>query len=243
MYKEAEGVPYYQQLKEMFIEQIENERLKAGDKIPSERDIAIKYNVSRMTARHAITHLEREGYVERRVGMGTFISKKKFRWNFIEVNSLTKSMQEKGLKPSTKILFMEQEEASAFLAETLDIRVGEKVISIRRLRLVDNVPIAIELSQIPYKYCEGIEEFMDDDISLYSVLAKQFGVKLVKQRQRMRIALSSSSESKLLKVQDNSPCLLIRGTTSDEEEKVIEYSQTFARGDLVEFYSETISSN
>lgn len=236
-----DGVPYYQQLKEIFIEEIENEQLKAGDKIPSERDIATKYNVSRMTARHAITLLEREGYVERRVGMGTFISKKKFKWNFIEVNSLTKSMQEKGLKPSTEILFIEQEEATEFLAATLNISIGEKVISIRRLRLVDDVPIAIELSQIPYKYCEGIENYMDDDVSLYNVLAKYFGVKLVKQKQRMRIALSSPSESKLLKVQENSPCLLIRGTTSDEKETVIEYSQTFARGDLVEFYSETIN--
>jgi GntR family transcriptional regulator len=237
----VDGTPYYLQLKEMLIEEIESGKLKNGDKIPSERDLAAEFNVSRMTARNAINHLEREGYVERKVGMGTFVSTRKYKWNFITVNSLTKSMQEKGLKPTTKLLHMEQEEADEFLAATLQLQLGENVLSIRRLRLVDDVPIAIELTKIPYKFCEGIEQYMGDDVSLYHVLTEYYDITPVKQRQIMRISLSDYSQSKLLKIKDDSPCLLIRGTTTDPSDKVIEYVQTLARGDLVEFYSETIT--
>ncbi|NMM60953.1 GntR family transcriptional regulator, partial [Priestia megaterium] len=74
MEKEIDGIPYYQKLKTMFIEEIKNGNLKYGDKIPSERELADKFGVSRMTARHALSTLEREGFVERRVGVGTFIS-------------------------------------------------------------------------------------------------------------------------------------------------------------------------
>lgn len=238
-----ESIPYYQQLKEIIIEDIEKGKLKNGDKIPSERDLAEMYKISRMTARNAINHLEREGYVERRVGMGTFVAVKKYKWNFIRVNSLTKSMEEKGLIPSTKMLEMDIEEADELLAHMLHIKSGAKIISIRRLRLVDGTPIAIELTKIPYVYCEGIEKYMGDDVSLYEILSLHYGIHLVKQQQTMRISLSDYSDSKLLKISSESPCLFIKGTTADTSDTVIEYVQTLARGDVVEFYSETISSS
>lgn len=233
-----DGIPYYQQIKAMFIEDINSGKLKHGDRIPSERELAEKFNISRMTARHAISVLEREGFVERRTRVGTFITNRRIRWNFITVNSFTKGMMDKGLNPLTQTIYMQRERCNEFLAHTLGVPVGEEVFSLKRLRVVDGVPVAIELSQIPYKYCVGIEEHMNENTSLYQILDEKYGIKLAKQKQRMRISLSDPQESDLLKVRIESPCLLIEGTTLDTEDRIIEYTKGLARGDVVEFYSE-----
>ncbi len=238
MEKEIDGIPYYQKLKTMFIEEIKNGNLKYGDKIPSERELADKFGVSRMTARHALSTLEREGFVERRVGVGTFISNRKIQWNFITVNSFTKGMEDKGLKPTTETIFAKIEKADEFLANKLNISNGEEVFSLKRLRIIDDIPVAIELSQIPYKFCLQIEEYISNKISLYQVLDEFYGLKLAKQKQYMRISLSNSVESKLLRIGNETPCLSIEGTTYDSLERPVEYYQTLARGDLIEFYSE-----
>lgn len=238
MEKEIDGIPYYQKLKTMFIEEIKTGNLKYGDKIPSERVLAEKFKISRMTARHALSTLEREGFVERRVGVGTFISNRKIQWNFITVNSFTKGMEDKGLKPSTETIFAKIETADEFLASKLNISKGEEIFSLKRLRIVDNIPVAIELSQIPHKFCSQIEEYISTKVSLYNVLDEFYGLKLAKQKQYMRISLSDPIESKLLKIGNENPCLSIEGTTYDSFERPIEYYQILARGDLVEFYSE-----
>lgn len=238
MNKEDAGVPYYQQLKTIFIENIKNGNLNYGDKIPSERELAQMYQISRMTARHAISMLEREGFVERRVGAGTFITNERIRWNSITVNSFTKGMKDKGLIPSTKTLFMKIKKADTQTAHLLQISPGNNIFHLKRLRKVDGIPLAIEVSDIPYDYCPGIEQYMKDNVSLYHVLKQYYGFRPVRQKQYMRIAYGDQAESSLLGIRDESPCILIEGHTFSESDKLIEISRTLARGDLVEFYSE-----
>lgn len=238
MKKEEVDIPYYQQLKTIFIENIKSGKLNYGDKIPSERELAHIYQISRMTARHAVSMLEREGFVERRVGAGTFITNERIRWNTVTVNSFTKGMQDKGLVPSTKTLVMEVKEAGLETARLLQISPGDKVFHLKRLRKVDGIPLALELSDIPYHLCPNIEQHMKDNVSLYHVLKEYYGLQLVRQKQYMRVALADQAESSLLGIRNESPCILIEGHTFAAPDQFIEISRTLARGDLVEFYSE-----
>lgn len=80
MISDDEAVPFYKQLKKQILEEIKSGKLKHGDKLPSERELAEQFQISRMTARHTLSILEREGVVERRVGAGTFINYKKLKW-------------------------------------------------------------------------------------------------------------------------------------------------------------------
>jgi GntR family transcriptional regulator len=233
-----EETPYYMQIKDKIIEDINNGTLKHGDKLPSERELAEFFKISRMTARHAISVLEKEGFVERKERVGTFVTNQRIRYNFISVNSFTKGMLDKGLTPTTKTIDMKRDRANDFMAKTLEISSGEEIFYLKRLRIVDGIPVAIELSILPYKYCLGIENHMGDNISLYHVLKDLYDIKLVKQKQRMRISFSDQRESQLLNIKGESPCLLIEGTTHDPSGRIIEYTKGLSRGDLVEFYSE-----
>lgn len=236
--KDTDAVPFYKQLKDMILDEIESGKLKHGDKLPSERDLAEKFNISRMTARHAISILEREGFVERRVGVGTFIAGKKIEMDFITFNSFTKNMLVRGLAPGTKTLDIKKDRAKAALSKSLQIEAGEEIVVIKRLRLANDIPIAVEESYIPYRYCPGIEDLIADNVSLYQLLAERYGIVLVRANQYMQVVLSDEKESKLLKIKNMSPCILLEAVAFDTNGQAIEFSKSTTRSDIVKYYME-----
>jgi GntR family transcriptional regulator len=235
---DEETVPFYKQLKHKIMEDIESGKLKHGDKLPSERELAEQYRISRMTARHTLSILEREGVVERRVGAGTFITNNKITMDFVTFNSFTKNMLNKGLTPSTQILSIGKNEANAKLAHKLQIPLNEVMIVIKRLRFVNETPIAIEESFIPEKLCSGLDEMIEENQSLYELLESEFGIVLVKAKEYMQVTFSDESESKLLKIRSESPCIFQESVAFDRNDKEIEFSTSLTRSDIVKFYSE-----
>ncbi len=79
--KTGNGIPAYRRIQEAIRRVIEDDELKPGDLVASERELARLHNVSLMTARHALASLEREGVVERRRGVGTFVAAPKIHFN------------------------------------------------------------------------------------------------------------------------------------------------------------------
>ncbi|WP_391557445.1 GntR family transcriptional regulator [Robertmurraya sp.] len=238
MYKGEEETPFYQQLKDKIIDDIECGKLKHGDKLPSERELAEQYGISRMTARHTLSILEREGVVERRVGAGTFISNYKIEMDFITFNSFTRTMLGKGLTPSTQVLSIKKSPAKPGIANKLHIPVGEEIVIIKRLRNVNGIPISIEESFIPYKYCPGIDHRITNNHSLYQMLESEYGITLVKAKEYMKVKLAEESDSKLLRIRSESPCVLREAVAYDDQGQSIEFSTSLTRSDIVRFYSE-----
>lgn len=233
-----ESTPFYKQLKSIIMDDIESGKLSSGDKLPSERELADLYGVSRMTARHTLSVLEREGIVERRVGAGTFITNKKIEMDFITFNSFTKNMLGKGLTPRTLLLSVRKDQARPSLARKLKVPDGEEVIVFKRLRLVDDTPVAIEESFLPYLFCPGIEEHIADNTSLYQVLEDLYDIVLVKAKEYMQVTFSDDSESKLLRIKSESPCILLEAVAFDKTGREIEFSKSITRSDIVRYYSE-----
>ncbi|MCM3600050.1 GntR family transcriptional regulator [Robertmurraya korlensis] len=238
MYKGEEETPFYQQLKDKIIDDIESGKLKHGDKLPSERELAEQYGISRMTARHTLSILEREGVVERRVGAGTFISNYKIEMDFITFNSFTRTMLGKGLTPSTQVLSIKKSPAKPSIANKLHIPVGEELVIIKRLRNVNGIPVSIEESFIPYKYCPDIDHLITNNHSLYQMLESEYGITLVKAKEYMKVKLAEESDSKLLRIRSESPCVLREAVAYDDQGQSIEFSTSLTRSDIVRFYSE-----
>src|SRR5246500_2295473 len=116
--KSRNGVPAYQRIQGTILQKIESGGLRPGDAVPSERDLARIHSVSLMTARHALASLEREGVVERRRGIGTFVSAPKIHFN--KLMSYTEQMASRSMTAASKILFAkiidDEQEANARLS-------------------------------------------------------------------------------------------------------------------------------
>src|SRR5256884_1224826 len=200
-------LPRYFELKEIMRERIRSGEWKPGELIPSERELSEKYGISRMTARQAITELVNEGLFYREQGKGTFVSQRKITQQLIHLTGFTEDIRARGQKPGTKVLSAEMFPADETAAEKLSIDPGTLIFRLQRLRLADDEPLAIELSQISFKGCERLLEEDLEQHSLYRLLETKYGISLIEADQELEAGLASNEEAQLLRISLTRPGL------------------------------------
>ena len=124
------------------------ETLEVGDAIPSERLLGVDLGVSRLTVRAALDELVREGRLTRRRGAGTFVAEPKVAKG-MTITSFSDDMRQRGLTPGSRTLEFETVPAGARLGRILHVSPSEPVLSVKRLRLADGEPMAVELAARP----------------------------------------------------------------------------------------------
>ena len=230
-------LPRYFQLKEIMRERIRSGEWKPGELIPSERELSEKYGISRMTARQAITELVNEGLFYREQGKGTFVSQRKITQQLIHLTGFTEDIRARGQRPGTKVLSATMQPADEETAEKLRINPGTPIFRLQRLRLADDEPLAIELSQISFKGCEGLLEEDLEHNSLYRLLEAKYGLALMEADQELEAGLTGSEEAQLLKISVASPVLFTRRITYSDRNQPIEYAKAVYCGNKYTFYT------
>src|SRR5580693_10016892 len=128
--KNSNGLPAYQRIQSSIRKRIDSGHLQPGDAVASERDLAKLHQVSLMTARHALASLEREGLVERRRGIGTFVATPKIHFN--KLMSYTEQMSSRSLTAGSKVLFAKVSENESEAAARLSLPPTSSVIKLER---------------------------------------------------------------------------------------------------------------
>jgi GntR family transcriptional regulator, N-acetylglucosamine utilization regulator len=230
-------LPRYFQLKEILRERIRSGEWKPGELIPSERELSEKYGISRMTARQAITDLVNEGIFYREQGKGTFVSQRKITQQLIHLTGFTEDIRARGQRPGTKVLSAMMHPADEESAEKLRINQGTPIFRLQRLRLADDEPLAIELSQISFKGCEKLLEEDLEHNSLYRLLEAKYGISLMEADQELEAGLTGSEEAQLLKISIARPVLFTRRVTYTDRNQPIEYAKAVYCGNKYTFYT------
>ena len=134
------GLPAYKQIQGAIVKRLERGLLRPGDLVDSERELAKIHGVSLMTARHALTALEREGLVVRRRGAGTFVAPPKIHFN--KLMSYTEQMSGRGMTVCSKMLSLSVTHTEHEIAARLALPATEPLVKLERLRLSGNEPCA-----------------------------------------------------------------------------------------------------
>jgi GntR family transcriptional regulator len=230
-------LPRYYQLKEIMRERIRTGEWKSGDLIPSERELGEIYGISRMTARQAITDLVNEGLFYREQGKGTFVSHHKVTQQLLHLTGFTEDMRARGQRPSAKVLSAQMSEVDETVAERLRLKPGQMIFCLKRLRLADDDPLAIELSLLHFPSCEKLLEEDLEQNSLYRLLESKYGLPLVEAEQELEAGLAGTEDAQLLKVPAGSSVLYIRRTTYTDRNQPIEYAKSVYCGNKYTFYT------
>jgi GntR family transcriptional regulator len=230
-------LPRYYQLKEIMREKIRNGEWLPGDLIPSERELGEQYGISRMTARQAITELVNEGLFYREQGKGTFVSRHKITQQLIRLTGFTEDIRARGQRPGTRVISAEMFAADDVIAERLRIKTGELIFRLRRLRLADDEPLAIETSQLHFPGCERLLEEDLEHNSLYRLLENKYGLPLMEAEQELEAGLAGDKEAELLNISIGSPVLFIRRTTYTDRDQPIEYAKSVYCGSKYTFFT------
>lgn len=227
-------IPIYHQLKKLIQASIDNGDYPEGTCLPSEREFCLKYAISRMTVRQAISELVNEGLLRRERGKGTFVAKPKLNQRLSVLSSFTEDMAMKNMIPGAQLLSFNIIKAVGLIRENLYLSDNDDVYEIKRLRLADNEPMAIETSHIPVRILPNLKQNQIQQGSLYAFLKKN-GIIISHGQQNIEASLASQQEAEQLHIRRNAPVLLIARTVYDEHGTPIEYVRSVYRGDRYRF--------
>src|SRR5207253_644355 len=124
------------------------EALEVGRAIPSERLLTQELGVSRLTVRAALDELVRDGYLTRRHGSGTYVSEPKIALP-LTLTSFSEDMRRRGMVPGSRTIELAVASAGARLCRHLELSPEDPVVRVRRLRLADGEPMALETLHVP----------------------------------------------------------------------------------------------
>jgi GntR family transcriptional regulator len=226
------SIPLYVQIKDLLQKQIESGDYAVGARLPSERELSQRYDVSRMTARQALQALAQEGLTYSRVGKGTFVNAPKIDQDLRALTSFSEDMRQRGLQPSSRVLVAEVRAADNNAAHRLLISPGSELVVLSRVRLADAQPLALETTHIPHHLCPGLLKQHDfERESLYEVLRREYGWTLVWADQLIETRLPEDYECKALGLDAKTPVLRFTRVTFDEQDQPVEFVRSVYRGD------------
>ena len=188
--------------------------------------------------RQALAALVMEGRLIRAQGRGTFVASPRIEQQLTQLTGFTQDMQARGKRPSARVLEASSIAALPMVARALKIKAGESVIILKRLRLADGEPVAIETAYLPDSQCQGLLKEKLATRSLYDILTKRYRLKPMRALQQMEAIACPAAEAKLLGTRRGAPVLHIHRTTYDREGRPFELVESFYRGDRYTFYAE-----
>ena len=213
------------------------ESLGVGDAIPSERQLGLDLKVSRLTVRAALDELVREGYLVRRRGAGTFVAEPKVAKG-IDITSFSDDMRARGLTPGSRTIELRAIPAGARLGRILHVSPSEAVVAVKRLRLADGDPMAIELLHVRSSLVPGLTAGDLEVNGFYDLLASRYDVEIVGGTQTVEPTVTNEEESETLGVPLHSPALLFERVTRTAEGVIVEYTSSTYRGDRYRLVTE-----
>ncbi len=224
-------IPLYYQIQRVLMEKIRAGELAEGDLLASEEELSRVYKVSRMTARQALHGLKTSGYAVSEKGRGTFVTRPKLEKNIMHLQGFTGEMRERGVEPGTRLLEQSVGEPSADVMEKLRLAPGDKVLRLRRLRLADGTPIAIEDSRIPLKQFPGIDRLDFERQSLYQVMRDRYGVRVAYADEVIEALPATAEEVQLLNIPRRISVLSILRVLMTTQDAPVEVTCSRYRGD------------
>jgi len=208
--------------------------LAPGSPVPTERLLMTQLGTSRSTVRQALAELVGEGRLVRRQGSGTYVAEPKVSWP-LRMTSFTEQANATGRTASTELLDARRTGADDETATRLGLRSGAAVHRIERLRLVDDTPMAIEISHLPASRFPGLIRHLRTNQSLYHVLRDVYDVVPVSAEETIETATASPREADLLGTETGAPILMLSRHSFAADGVPVEWVQSWYRGDRYRF--------
>jgi GntR family transcriptional regulator len=202
--------PLYQQIKSLLVTALDAGEWKPGEAIPSEIELAARFQVSQGTVRKAVDELAAENLLLRRQGKGTFVAthlEPRVRFRFLRL-----APNEGAPEPAqSKVLDCRRLRATADVARALDIKSGDPVVAIRRLLSFSNTPTVIDDIYLPGALFKGLTADLLNDYSgpLYGLFESEFGINMVRADEKIRAVLAPDDIAVALSVASSIPLLCV----------------------------------
>ena len=212
------------------------EGLEVGDALPAERELAARLGVSRQTLRGVVDEMVRTGLLRRRHGSGTYVADSKVSGP-LTMTSFSDDMRSRGMEPSSRALSFETIDAGARLGPRLQLSPAAPVWAIKRLRLANGEPMAIETLYVSKDLLPELQANVLESGSFYELLDSR-GIAIAKGTQTIEATVTTDEEAAILDVPLYAPALLFERLSRTEEGTPVEFVRSVYRGDRYQLTTE-----
>lgn len=227
------SIPSYLQLAEHLKTEIARGHAAPGARLPSEQQLMERTALSRITVRHALALLEREGWIVRRQGLGTFAGHA-IDQELSRVRTIPEVFLSQGLSPEIEVRGFGVVTAPASAQLELRLRPRERVVRIKRIYRHGGQPIALLHVYMPLSFRRHAAALRDERLpteTTFSIMERQLGVRLREARHVIRAGVASAEVGRALRLRRGAPILILERVTFAEDGRPVEY-------DLFHYHSE-----
>ncbi|KXT76547.1 GntR family transcriptional regulator [Streptococcus sp. DD12] len=229
-------LPAYIQIHDRLRDEIDKGEWRIGSRLPSERDLADDFGVSRMTMRQAIGLLVDEGLLERRRGSGTYVVGSQVRETMRVTTSFTEIVKSQGRTPSSRLISYERVHPNEQEVKNLGITAHSYIIRMERVRYADQMPVVFEVAAIPEKFIKNMDK--ESITSHFFQTLGDNGYQIGKSQQTIYAQLASQQVAEYLEIQQGDAILGLRQMTYFTDGQAFEFVKSQYVADRFEFYLE-----
>jgi GntR family transcriptional regulator len=234
-------IPYYVQLKEVLLRYIEVTQMQADTQLPGEHELCHIFDLSRTVIRQTLSVLEQEGRIVRRKGKGAFIASRKITESLVQkLTGFHQDMSAKKTPPVSKILNMKVIDSDELISEKLKIAISTDVLLIERLRYVNDEPIVLVSTFLPYSLCKGVEKEDLTNQSLYELLETKYNLVIARGERTIEAVMPTKKQCKLLNIEANIPLIKLDSISYLGNGIPLEYYFAYHRADKSRFKVELV---
>jgi len=242
---EAEGgkpavfSPLYRQIKQLLLASLQRGEWKPGELVPSELELAARFQVSQGTVRKAVDELASENLLVRRQGKGTFVAthhEPRAQFRFLRI------APDSGEAAPTRSEFLECSNlrAPADVARLIGLRAGESVIYLKRLLRFDGEPVVLDEIWLPAAIFRGLsaERLAQYKGPLYGLFESEFGISMVRADECLRAVAASAPAAATLGVAVGTPLLLVERVSYTYGDRPVEVRRGLCLTDRHHYHNE-----
>ena len=215
--------PQYRQIEQALRERIAT--LRPGERLPSDTELCAEFGVSRMTARNAMQRLAEDGLIARHPGRGSFVAEPPAHRRANRLMTFTQEMLRRGRVPSSRLLTRVIRPSSTAEATALEIPQRQPIVHLRRIRLADDEPIALESTVLVGDCADAVMTANLAHGSLHETLGRA-GFALRRGSGTISAAAASAEDARLLGIRTGDPLLVERRVISDGNGRRIEATES-----------------
>ncbi len=226
-------LPLYRQLSQKMLERILNGEWAINSKLPSEAELCNTYGISRMTVRLALDDLQNKGYIARRQGIGSFVTKPKIEQHLASFYSFTDDIERMGYRIDKRVLRFAAASVSGIISEKLSLPPDSRVFIIERVHFCNQTPFAVESSYIPQYMCPALSLDLIEKNGLYRSL-DLFDVKPDSAVETFESILLEGKYKDLLQLSGTPTGFLVNRIASHNGLPV-EFCESYVSGEMVKY--------
>ncbi|MGT2666274.1 GntR family transcriptional regulator [Streptococcus rifensis] len=229
-------LPAYLKIHNQIKDEIDQGIWKIGQRLPSERDFADHFQVSRMTLRQAVSLLVEEGVLERKVGSGTYVASNRIQEKMRGTTSFTEIIKSQGKQPSTQLVSYMASKPNKKEQAYLELRPSETVIRMERVRFADDLPVVYEVAVVPKKFIAQVSQ--DEVTQHFFKTLTEAGYKIGKSKQTIYARLAQDVVTDYLGLEPGQAILGLTQVSYFEDGQPFEYVKSQYAGERFEFHLE-----